>query len=52
VEYWSYGMMNAGRYDRRIDMTRFASGVYYYRIVAEGNNDEKFVSMKKLMLVK
>ncbi len=29
-----------------------ASGVYFYRIVAEGNDGERFVSIKKLVLLK
>ncbi len=52
VEYWNYGMMDAGRYNENINMTRFASGVYYYRIIAQGNNGEMFVSMKKLLMMK
>ncbi len=52
VEYWNYGMMDAGRYNEVVNMDRFASGVYYYRINAVGNDGEKFASIKKLMLVK
>ncbi len=52
VEYWNYGMKDAGRYNESINMTRFASGLYYYRINAVGNDGEKFASIKKLMLVK
>ena len=48
----NYGTMSAGRYDENINMDRFASGVYLYRIAAQGNNGEKFVSIKKLMLIK
>ncbi len=48
----NYATMNAGRYDRNINLDRFASGIYYYRITAEGDNGEKFVSVKKLALLK
>jgi len=51
LEY-NYGTMNAGRYDENIYMDRFASGVYFYRIAAQGNDGEKFVSIKKLVLMK
>jgi len=46
------GTMNAGRYNHILDMGRFASGVYLYRIVALGSNGDKFVTLKKMMLVK
>ncbi len=49
---WNYGMMDAGRYDKLVNMSRFASGVYYYRIVAQGNQGERFTSIKKSMLIK
>ena len=48
----NYGMINAGIYDENVDMARFASGVYFYRIIAEGIDGERFVAIKKLMLVK
>ncbi len=48
----NYGSMNAGRYNEVMNMERFASGVYFYRINAAGNDGQKFVSVKKLMLVK
>lgn len=47
VAVWNYGTMNPGRYNEVINMSRYASGVYFYRLVA-GN----FVQTKKLMLVK
>jgi hypothetical protein len=31
---------------------KFSSGIYFYRIVAEGNNGQRFVSIKKLVLLK
>jgi hypothetical protein len=46
------GVMSAGRFSETFDMSRFASGVYLYRITAVGSNDEKFVSLKKMMLIK
>jgi hypothetical protein len=46
------GVMGSGRFNETFDMSRFASGVYIYRIAAVGSNDEKFVSMKKMMLIK
>jgi len=52
VEYWSYGVMGAGRYEKSIAMAQYSSGVYYYRINAIGNDGQKFVSIKKAMLVK
>ena len=47
-----YATMNAGRYDEVVNMDRFASGVYFYRIAAAGNDGQKFVSIKKLVLMK
>lgn len=41
-----------GSYEVRFDGSRLASGVYFYRLVAEGNNGTRFVSTKKLMLMK
>lgn len=50
---WNYGMMDAGTYNKVVDMSKFASGVYLYRLKVVGNTDgEKFVAIKKLMLVK
>ncbi|HUI30562.1 MAG TPA: T9SS type A sorting domain-containing protein [Candidatus Acidoferrales bacterium] len=48
----NYGTMNAGRFTKVVNMDMFASGMYFYRIVAIGNNGEKFVSMKKFVLMK
>jgi len=47
-----YGQMDAGRYNEVVSMDKFASGVYYYRINAIGNGEQKFVSVKKLVLMK
>ncbi len=48
----NYGAMNAGRFNETVNMDRFASGVYFYRIAVVGNDGEKFVSIKKLVLMK
>lgn len=34
------------------DGAKYSSGVYFYRIVAQGNNGEKFISVKKIILIK
>jgi Secretion system C-terminal sorting domain len=52
VASWDYGTMGAGRYQENINMDRFTSGVYYYRINAVGNDGQQFVSTKKLVLMK
>lgn len=52
VEGWNYGTMGPGMYYREIDLSGFASGVYFYRISARGDGGNNFVSVKKLMLVK
>ena len=44
--------MEAGRYNESINMHRFASGVYFYRLVAEGKDGARFVAVKKLILSK
>ncbi|HEY9165350.1 MAG TPA: GLUG motif-containing protein [Candidatus Kryptonia bacterium] len=48
----NYGTMKAGRYNENINMERFASGVYLYRISAIGNDGQRFESIKKFMLMK
>lgn len=48
----NYGSMNAGTFEKELSMAQFASGVYYYRIEAIGNDGEHFVSIKKLALLK
>ena len=52
VDKWIYGLIDAGRYNEVVDMSRFASGVYFYRIEAVGKNGERFVSLRKLVLLK
>ena len=41
------GIKQAGRYEAEFDGTALASGVYFYRLEAEG-----FTDMKKMLLVK
>ena len=52
MEDWSYGVMDAGGYTENINMDRFPSGVYFYRIAAKGNDGANFVSIKKALLLK
>ena len=52
VEYWNYGVMEAGRYDQVVNMDRLSSGVYYYHIDAVGSDGQRFVQVKKLVLMK
>ncbi|HEY9165691.1 MAG TPA: T9SS type A sorting domain-containing protein [Candidatus Kryptonia bacterium] len=46
------GKQDAGVYDVTFDGAGFASGVYFYRIVAAGDGGQTFVSTKKLILMK
>ena len=46
------GQENAGVYKVNFNASRYASGVYFYRITAIGKNANKFVSVKKLVLMK
>jgi phosphatidylserine/phosphatidylglycerophosphate/cardiolipin synthase-like enzyme len=43
---------SAGYYNVTFDASRFTSGVYFCRLIADGNGSEKFVSVKKLVLMK
>ncbi len=52
VEYWNYGMTDAGRYNENVNLDTFASGVYFYRIDAVGGDGQRFESIKKLLLMK
>ncbi len=52
VREWSYGTMAAGTYERNIDFSNYSSGVYFYRIVATGGDGQRFVSIKKALLMK
>jgi hypothetical protein len=45
--------LDAGYYESRFDASVFSSGVYIYRITAEGLNTRKnFIQIKKMMVVK
>ncbi len=48
----NYGTMNGGEYSRNINLSSFASGMYFYRLVADGSNGDHFVAIKKLLLMK
>lgn len=48
----SFGRMRAGSYARLLDMSHYASGVYFYRLVAAGVSGETFLSTRKMMLLK
>lgn len=52
VEELNYGTMDAGRYNEVVNLSRFASGVYHYRIQVTGSDGEWFVAIKKLVLLK
>lgn len=51
VASWNYGRMNAGRYNKIINMARYASGVYFARIIAQGVDGYRFVAVKKMMML-
>ncbi|MBX7045161.1 MAG: hypothetical protein K1X86_04910 [Ignavibacteria bacterium] len=42
----------AGYYTAQFNASNFASGTYFYNIIAEGSNGNKFVNTKKMILVK
>ncbi|HEY9166598.1 MAG TPA: GLUG motif-containing protein [Candidatus Kryptonia bacterium] len=48
----NFGTLNAGRYNQNINLGSYASGVYFYRIDAVGNDGKRFESIKKLVLMK
>ncbi len=52
VAAYNYGTLGAGEYQEEINMERFTSGVYQYRLNAVGNDGQRFVSIKKLVLMK
>ncbi|MBS1494843.1 MAG: T9SS type A sorting domain-containing protein [Bacteroidetes bacterium] len=43
---------SAGYYTVQFNGSNLASGIYFYNIIAEGGNASKFVSTKKMVLVK
>ncbi|MFZ1082333.1 MAG: T9SS type A sorting domain-containing protein, partial [Candidatus Kryptoniota bacterium] len=52
VQELDLGRMRAGSYSQSVDMSRYASGVYLYRIDAMASDRERFVSTKKMVLIK
>ncbi len=48
----NYGKLNSGEYNKSFDMSRFASGVYFYRITAVGVKGDRFVSLRKMLELK
>jgi hypothetical protein len=46
------GTQSAGVYNTRVDMSRYSSGIYLYRIDAVGAKGGRFVSVKKMMMIK
>ncbi len=46
------GMEQVGTHNVRFDGSRLSSGVYFYRLIAKGNNGQTFRSTKKLLLLK
>ena len=42
----------AGYYTVQFNGASLASGVYFYNIIAEGGNAAKFITTKKMVLVK
>ncbi len=52
VRSYEMGMLNAGNHVQMVDMSRFASGIYFYRIDAIGSDGQSFVSSKKMVFMK
>ncbi len=52
MQEFDLGHLGAGIYSQTVDMSRFASGVYFYRIEAVGGDGERYVAMKKMALLK
>ncbi len=46
------GMLNKGNHEQVLNMDRFASGVYFYRIRVSGINGDRYTSVKKMELLK
>lgn len=46
------GRLNPGSYRRQLDMSRYASGVYFYRLIALGVKGHRFTSEKKMLLMR
>jgi hypothetical protein len=52
VQEFDLGRMSAGSHSQSVDMSRYSSGVYLYRIDAMASDGERFVSTKKMVLIK
>ena len=46
------GHVTMGSHSQTVDMSRYSSGVYLYRINAMASDGERFVSTKKMVLLK
>ncbi|MCI0472399.1 MAG: T9SS type A sorting domain-containing protein, partial [Ignavibacteria bacterium] len=44
--------INAGAYTANWNASNFASGVYFYRIIAKGSDGSSFVDTKRMVLIK
>lgn len=47
-----YGELNAGTYKRELDLSRYASGVYFCRLQAVGRGGHVFQDTEKMLLLK
>lgn len=52
VKRYEYGQMSAGEYNKTINTSNDASGVYSCQIIAQWAKCERFRSVRKLMLTK
>ena len=46
------GLMKEGNHQQNINMSKFASGVYMYRLIALGTNGIKYNSIKKMIVLR
>jgi endoglucanase len=46
------GLIKAGNHRENINMSRFTSGIYIYRIIALGTNGRKYNSVKKMIVLR
>ena len=46
------GELNSGKHQINVDLSRYASGIYFYRMVAVNAEGSKFFSTKKMELLK
>ncbi|MGB2867386.1 MAG: glycosyl hydrolase family 18 protein [Bacteroidota bacterium] len=49
---WDLGSLEAGSHQQSIDLSRYSSGVYFYRLSVMGGNGEGPVAVKRMMLIK